>query len=98
MNAHRPVSGQPEPGGPLFSQNNFYCAQVFTAPTSCHSDEVSGGKVKILVLLARYATPSCQIRKNYVVSTVPVLRMAARRAAKTRKLATFCEKSCKIGI
>ena len=71
MNAHRPASGQPEPGGPQFWQNNFDWAQVFTAPTSCHSDEESGGTVKILVLLARYATTSCQIRKNYVVSTVP---------------------------
>ena len=71
MNAHRPASGQPEPGGPQFWRNNFYCAQVFTAPNFYHSDEVSGGTVKILFLLARYATPSCQIRKNYVVSTVP---------------------------
>ena len=45
--------------------------QVIIGPTSCHSDEENGGTVKILFLLARYATPSCQIRKNYVVSTVP---------------------------
>jgi len=28
MNAHRPASGQPEPGGPIFSQNNFEPEQV----------------------------------------------------------------------
>ena len=71
MNAHRPASGQPEPGAPNFGKINFEVGQVPRAPTSCHSDEVSGGTVKILFLLARYATPSCQIRKNYVVSTVP---------------------------
>ena len=71
MNSQRPASGQPEPGGPQFLQNNLEVAQVHLATTFYDSDEVSGGTVKILFLLARYATPSCQIRKNYVVSTVP---------------------------
>ena len=70
MRTGRPLAS-PSRGDPNFCKNNFEVAQVFTAPTFCHSDEVSGGTVKILVLLARYATPSCQIRKNYVVSTVP---------------------------
>ena len=47
MNAHRPASGQPEPWGSLFSQNNFEPEQVFTATTFDHSDEVSGETVKI---------------------------------------------------
>ena len=91
-NSHRPARG----GGPSFWQNCFRAGQVIIATTFCHSDETSCGEAEISFLLERNATPSCQRRKSYVDSTVPVLRMAARRAAKTRKLATHCEKMPKL--